>query len=62
MAELDRLNKRVHELKNKIYNLNLREEAEISESEIRKIQKVKSKLLKECNKVMKKIEKIFLEE
>lgn len=54
-----RIEKRICFLKEKIYDLNCREDSEVSEAEIRKIQKTKSKLVKQVDKLMKKLHSTF---
>jgi len=59
LSDRFRVERRISFLKDKIYELNCREESEISEAEIRKIQKTKSKLVKQVDKLMKKLYSIF---
>jgi predicted nucleic acid-binding Zn-ribbon protein len=62
VQELDRINRRISVLKNTLFELNMREESEILDSEIRKVQKKKAKVFKEINKLNKKIHSLFNEE
>jgi hypothetical protein len=51
----EKIQKRIREIQSRIYDLNDRLDSTISNSEIKKIEKIKSKLFKEKDKLIKSL-------
>lgn len=55
MKDREKIQKRIRDIQNRIYDLNDRQDSVISTSEIKKIEKIKSKLFKEKDKLVKSL-------
>lgn len=55
MKDREKIQKRIRDIQNRIYDLNDRQDSVISTSEIKKIEKIKSKLFKEKDKLIKSL-------
>ncbi len=51
----EKIQKRIREIQSRIYDLNDRLDSTVSNSEIKKIEKIKSKLFKEKDKLIKSL-------
>jgi hypothetical protein len=54
----EKIEKRIREIQSRIYDLNDRLDSTISNSEIRKIEKIKSKLYKEKDKLIRNLSEL----
>lgn len=55
MKDREKIQKRIRDIQNRIYDLNDRQDSVMSTSEIKKIEKIKSKLFKEKDKLIKSL-------
>lgn len=55
MKDREKIQKRIRDIQNRIYDLNDRQDSVVSTSEIKKIEKIKSKLFKEKDKLVKSL-------